>query len=57
MTLFQKLFQLPLCAMGKHERDRRHAGYVAGVLQSHCKGCGRSMIKEGLTWRLRDPAK
>ena len=41
------------CLFGKHERSGKKALLEPdGTARSVCKGCGKPMIKDGVSWRM-----
>ena len=45
-----KFWQLALCLLGRHDRDRRRAQFDGEVFRSVCRGCGRPMAKHAHGW-------
>lgn len=46
-----KIKQLPLCLIGRHQRDRRRVRTQGDAAFSRCVGCGTRMVKTHGQWR------
>ena len=46
MNLIQRLY----CAFGTHVRSRGQARQEGSVFRSHCRGCGKPMVRTATGW-------